>query len=115
MRKTKLEIIEETALYYSEDVSRRALNHLGQCRYLTSDGKMCSVGRCLISPSYGSQWSVSWFRDLEEELKEEYKGHSLDFWNKLQKFHDWKEHWSSTGLTEEGEKYLQNLKNQFSN
>lgn len=41
--KTKLEIIEETVQYYSEDVTRRASDSSGVCEYYTFDGRMCAV------------------------------------------------------------------------
>jgi hypothetical protein len=107
--KTKIEIINETVKYYSQDVNRRAYDPRYGCVYLTSTGKMCAVGRCLINPSKGFIGSVSSFSradntpvDLETELKPEYRGHGLQFWNVVQALHDNSYYWCNTGLTSAG-------------
>lgn len=124
IRKTKLEILEETKNFYTEDPTRRATSDNG-CRYLTDDGRMCAVGRCLIPNSqlnvcylYNDNFksateainvSVNNIKNLEEILKEEYRGHSKGFWSLLQSFHDREEHWSASGLTVEGKEFYQDL------
>jgi hypothetical protein len=121
---TELEIIEETVQYYNEDVSRRAYLH-GMCTYYNEHRNMCAVGRCLIDPEgfqkratatdFGSiailvnDFSIN----LEESLKDEYKGHSLEFWEDLQSLHDYSNHWDSNGITEEGITYVEDLKSKY--
>ena len=122
MKKTKVEIITETRDYYAADpVGRRATGCSPHhpCRYITGDGRMCAVGRCLIDPlDY-----LGGFRTYVEELgiktssgsvpegilQPEYDGHPFYFWSDLQKFHDGHEYWTPTGLSEEGEIYFNNL------
>lgn len=124
---TKTEIINETVAYYSEDVNRRAIKALGSCFYhLVFDGviKQCAVGRCLIDSnkvqknvdsaddsSADAVWNTS--AALDEDLKPEYRGHSLDFWTDLQKLHDDADsdgYWDSNeGLTEIGRKRVAEL------
>jgi len=113
--KTKLEIIEETATYYSEDTSRRASTN-GMCEYLTLDGRMCAVGRCLIDPGAvvgGGAEAILGENGADKLLKEEYRGHDVNFWVYLQLFHDGN-YWDENGLTEKGKEFLQMLKEKYS-
>lgn len=119
MKKTALEIIDETVAYYSEDVSRRAIgNSITSCSYYTEDGRMCAVGRCLQKPenfkgNLQSAHSLNAEFGLEEIIKEEYKGHTLSFWESLQHLHDDNDHWTETGLNEHGLRKLENIKRNF--
>lgn len=113
---TKKEIIEETVAYYGEN--ERALSEEGTCHYLI-DNKMCAVGRCL-TPAALEKWgslkgSVSTLRDelrisgetFENTLQDQYKGHSIDFWNQLQQLHDVDENWCNGKLTDSGERVVE--------
>lgn len=94
--KTKREIIAETAKVYSDPVNR-GIDDKQACLYLTPDGKMCALGRCLIDPTIeggslcyfaSDGWMIGnreWSDDL---LKEEYRGHLAEFWEDLQMWHD---------------------------
>lgn len=119
---TKIEIIQETAAYYGEDPSRRGLfldsNSVGdpltKCAYITKDGKMCAVGRCLIDPgviSYDTSiYSALNDKELEQEdFKEPYRGHDADFWTDVQDLHDSALNWDGTGLTKKGKDILEYL------
>lgn len=111
---TKLQIIDETAEYYMADPSRRAFDHTFHfCSYLTKNGNMCAVGRCLIDPSAAEQQKfvgVHDFPDLDLDLKREYRGHGLNFWSALQDWHDCQTNWNETGLTEMGASHLEVLR-----
>lgn len=123
MPKSKIEIIEETAAYYSEDTSRRGVLHRDDetthCVYYNPEnGNMCAVGRCLIDPkefgegnnivasSLISSYGVSRF-------KEDYKISSSVFWTDLQDFHDSDENWDAHGLTYTGQATLDVLKKKY--
>ena len=106
---TKIEIIDETVKYYSEDVYRRSLV-AEVCKYKTEEGKMCAVGRCLTSTNIDKFGTldgdvhllfaqVDWNDDL---FQEQYKGHDEAFWADLQHLHDVQTHWDNNGLTEIG-------------
>lgn len=107
--KTKLDIIKETFDYYNTDPSRRAKIN-GRCAYLNSDGNMCAFGRCEISPpmneNNGSDAVGNRFDDDEEAmnaaLKEEYRGHSIKFWEELQSIHDSDYYWLTDKASEAG-------------
>lgn len=109
-QKTMLEILDETVKYYSEDTSRRGFSNVGICEYLTRDGKMCGVGRCMKNPTIKMRGAVTEMMlygytgsgriiSLEDELKPEYKGHPINFWVSIQILHDGAEHWNASGLT----------------
>lgn len=114
--KTKLEIINETVEYYSEDVSRRATNDKGRCEYYIN-GKMCAFGRCMINPQfkYVSDDPTLGIKNVDQDplLKKEYRGHENEFWVDLQNLHDNQYHWDKGGLTEFGQKYVEKLKKKW--
>lgn len=109
---TKIEIINETANFYNmENRGVEEGNSTGQtCLYLSKEGNRCAVGRCIkdelveefqqkvdrISVLSGtgvgelSQNGIN----LEDYLKDEYKGHALAFWKALQGFHDDEYYWN---------------------
>jgi hypothetical protein len=121
---TKIEIIDETVKYYSEDVNRRSFTGTGTsqlCKYKTEDCKMCAVGRCLTSTfinKFGDLIGdvhhlfaqVDWNDDL---FQEQYKGHGEDFWIDLQHLHDVQMHWDNNGLTEIGKDFLKAIKRRY--
>jgi len=111
MQKTKVEIIRETVDYYSQDTTRRSYDaERDLCCYLGEDGRKCSVGRCIIPEILAKRYhelnqraSVENIPDLEEILQPEYRGHSLEFWKRLQVLHDDDKYWTPEGLSEKGE------------
>lgn len=118
-RLTKEEIIEETANFYNS--TNRGYNPNNQtCLYLTPDGKNCAVGRCMIPESIELLGSanpavteIKWqFPNLtlDELLQPKYRGHTDDFWRKLQRFHDVSANWDENGLTEAGKKVMKVMK-----
>lgn len=131
MQKTKLEIIDETVAFYSENVSRRSFTIPGVFKTLEScvywnekNGNVCAVGRC------ASEEGLKTLHDLYEGvgiegvadifpvdniLKEEYKGHSVDFWNAIQFLHDRSSYWDENGLSEMGKEYVKNLIEEYGN
>ena len=112
---TKLEIIEQ--LFdkgYCLDTSTRSSNDSG-CLYITKDGRMCAIGKCLIDPTtVNTLLSVSAIPNLENKLKPEYRGHSVSFWAKLQRMHDNEEYWNNKGLAKKGTRQLNKLKLRYS-
>lgn len=115
---TKLEILEETANFYNS-YNRGYNKYSYGCEYLTSDGRTCAVGRCLIDPKvFMKEYIGSIDNDyakeiLEDNLKEEYRGHSNSFWLDLQMFHDNPCFWDENGMTENGITYYNNLKKKW--
>lgn len=117
--KTKLEIINETAAYYSEDPSRRAISN-GNCVYFDPDtGNMCAVGRCLNKPSDFKNNKGRSCSLINSEgygiFKEDYKIMDSIFWHSLQNFHDSKRNWDEKGLTPFGKQHLEFLRHTYAN
>lgn len=96
---TKIEIINETVQFYNSDPSRRAIEQ-NTCKYLADNGNKCALGRCFTEDAIaklgnyqGSVTTLVYDLNLQEEdfqllLKEEYRGHSINFWSNIQKYHD---------------------------
>lgn len=112
--KTKLKIIEETVKYYSEDVRRRAVNGI-QCSYITEDGRMCAVGRCLQNPKeFGEISAYDLLLENEDDIfKPEYQGHDPEFWEGLQKLHDNRKFWTTKGISLNGQDKVKELKERW--
>jgi hypothetical protein len=120
-QKSMLEILNETVQYYSEDVTRRGVmkspdEEYTLCVYLTDTGCMCAVGRCMVAPTRNMIGGVATlhsgikFTNLEEELKPEYRGHSIEFWQSLQGLHDDSGNWGPKGLTLTGKLVADGIK-----
>ena len=119
--KTKVEIIKETAEFYNL-TNRGYYYGSGSCLYLTPEGTMCAVGRCIKEDEIKSfdcrfDTGVSGVEialeknneTLDQYLKPEYQGHSVNFWDDLQKLHDTSSNWDATGLTLKGEQVYEFL------
>ena len=96
--KRELDIIYETYIEYMIKKSPRGtktyvLNDVetdGCCYYNPETKAMCAVGRCLEHPEAFADTVgvIADRRDLLDDLKPEYKGHSIGFWDRLQRLHD---------------------------
>ncbi len=113
---TKKQIILETLDYYTKN--KRGIQG-GNCRYITADGDMCAIGRCMVSPKEEYRGTPQFLRlgheslELETLLREKYRGHGNTFWSHLQRFHDFSQHWNENSLTEAGKKSLNTLLEQY--
>jgi hypothetical protein len=118
--KTKIEIIEETANYYNS--TKRSVNVFGDCVYIGFSGKRCAFSRCCNEDSNaylesvdkdGDKYTykgVGALKDFDSLLDDEYRGHSKEFWESIQMFHDYSSNWDKNGLTEYGKQELERLK-----
>lgn len=122
---TREQIINETVKFYSADIKRRSSNLDGDsgCKYNSSNGTHCAVGRCLL-PIYKNQGielkgntngiafflSIQGLNSIDEAVVKKYRGHSLDFWRDLQDLHDTGKNWQLSGLTQDGKKFVEILK-----
>ena len=129
-KKTIKEIVMEVADTYTlNNRSTEIICDSEECRYLTEDGNMCAVGMCMNEPSLHEFGSfVGSVRELhnttmnqrneqglEYLLKEEYKGHPLEFWSELQHLHDECRYWDEDGLNERGKIQASKIINEFKN
>lgn len=118
---TKYQILTETACFY--DLKNRGIEVLPsgvECsRYLIPEGSTRNaIGHFMMEDidtiHYNDGFSESIYSaisdyddvydidDLDSYLKEEYRGHSLEFWNDLNKFHNDSDNWSDDGLSLRG-------------
>lgn len=127
MLKTKLEILIEVIEYYKEDVNRRSiafskssegiLCQVG-CHYFhPKNNKVCAIGYCLNNPKEFEKETDGAAIDSEvfyvEAFKEDYQIDDLEFWSKLQVFHDSSRFWNEEGLTETGLDHYNKLKKEY--
>src|SRR5688500_17512943 len=126
--RTKLAIINDSVAAYS-DPAKRAISGDGPgsdllnpdlqpaCHYLyEARGNMWAVGSCMIDPDSdrgGCVGGLAVYCSIDHHLKEEYRGHSVDFWDDLQRLHDKNKHWSPDGLTKAGHSYVLELINKY--
>jgi len=123
MKRTKEDyhkLLDETVAYYSEDTSRRASSLRGECQYITDDGRMCAVGRCLQNPNEVDLASGSFMSTgyISESIvfdacvfKEGYEGFDKYFWRRLQSIHDSMISWKKKkGMKRAGLKLVDALK-----
>jgi len=114
--KTKLEILEETVKYYAEDLSRRGYDDVeDECRYFITKNKMCAIGRVAKNPRefekrFKGESVASIRESLDQFLKPEYRGHSINFWDELQMLHDTDENWCEEGLSDRGKEVVEEIK-----
>lgn len=88
--KTYKEVIDETVEHYK--TAPFGFNG-SNCVYLTEDGKMCALGRCLNNPELLGSMAVNANVVIDENLggglKDEYKHlNNAHFWHTLQHYHD---------------------------
>ena len=115
----KIDVLEDTIKYYSENPKRRAYKSTEstktQCAYYDKDtGNRCAVGRLLSldlarALSDENQVVVDIIHYLPKEVQELGAGFLQD----LQYFHDMKQFWTETGLTEEGENMVKSLREKY--
>lgn len=112
---TALEIIDETVEFYSADVSRRALDDNANCLYQAPSLNKCAIGRCMTAKALAINKNVACTVDflvpnIDSLVLKKYRGHSINFWTRLQGFHDFTSYWNKKGLTYKGKKRVIELK-----
>ena len=127
---TKLELLEDTVKYYSEDTSRRAVvkeeNGSTECMYTTDEGQHCAVGRWLQDEYKTTDWTDNTGCSAEDllnytgSLHRPYEPDELFvegvehipawFWMNLQQLHDNDVFWDKDGLTEAGVEKVDELR-----
>jgi len=98
------EILDETIKYYSSHP--RGLSFSGECVYIAAydESCLCAVGRACIAPRMDWGGSVRYMYrpvgtgsdkiSIENELKPQYRGHTVGFWARIQFFHDQTRYWT---------------------
>ena len=124
------EIVMQVADTYTLNTrSTEIISDTDECRYQTKDGNMCAVGMCMSEPSLhefgsfiGSVRELHYTtmnqrneQGLDYLLKEEYKGHPIEFWSELQGLHDIEDLWDENGLNHSGKIQASKIINEFKN
>lgn len=124
-QRTKLEIIEDTYKFYTAFPEKRAIDKNGKCSFKTKDGRKCAVGRFLVDNIQPQDEGSNGFSCsnyglckanstgfLDNLLLPDYRGHSEEFWEELQKFHDNKHYWkeNNEGILKLGQGFYERLK-----
>lgn len=115
---TATEILLETVAYYRKN--KRGIDKAGSCVYISKEGHMCGVGRCMVNPSDVNGGEIGYLVssglvNMEQDIKPEYHGQDISFWRDLQMFHDRNHNWKKklifkgNRLTEEGNAHLDSL------
>lgn len=110
IQERRKEYLDSKVAYYSEDVTRRAIEG-SRCKYLTHDGRKCAIGLDMDA-EHKSYKQVCWqninvsalIREYPTILPAEVVELGADFLLNVQKLHDGNENWGyTTGLTGRGE------------
>lgn len=120
--KTKrLEILEDTIKYYSEDITRRAVIN-DNCQYITKDGKKCAIGRLipndkieLVRDETGTVYSLIGKLKYKGVLPEDILYLGMEFLRDLQSLHDGNGYWDKNGLNEVGKNSVEIIKAKYIN
>jgi len=126
---TKLELLEDTVKYYSEDTSRRAVvkgRVTTECMYTTDDGQHCAVGRWLQPNYQNTKWVDNEgcsADDLINGISDNNHQYEVDdlfvegvrhipawFWMDLQQLHDNDVFWDKDGITQAGVEKVDELR-----
>lgn len=109
IKQQRLDFLNETIAYYSEDTSRRAIDSLGYCIYYDRNtGNKCAIGRYINYKDYLSN-DLDVGHTVDEYyvfalLPEEIKRLGKDFLKQVQILHDDSYSWLDEGLSEIGKK-----------
>lgn len=127
--KTKLEILNETVKYYTEEKNDRSMDSI-DCVYNSEEGNHCAVGRCFTEEikDLGLEFEQNTDADvfelermtidgketIDHLLLEEYRGHDSKFWFDLQRLHDNSMYWNfKYTLSANGESFVEALKEKY--
>lgn len=118
--KDHVALINETVNYYTKEGNKRSINQETKKCFYYFRGLRCAVGRCLRTPrNIQSQYGFDYINEeILENLKPQYKGFSLFFWEKLQELHDDDQFWyinkkGNNVLTLQGKEYVKSIKKYF--
>lgn len=129
MKHTLVTLLQETINHYHS--GNRSSTNSGVCSYLSDDGSMCAVGRCL-KPEY-----LETFHEIEENIPsngafgsaiseifessllvglgisdvvmDEYSDITFEDWRKVQRLHDNPDNWNDNGLSKVGRTFIRNF------
>jgi hypothetical protein len=118
-----ISLLKETINHYNS--KNRSFEYGRGCKYLSGQGKMCAVGRCL-KPKYlqefyeiergGELGNTGIHAVLQKTgyyigniVREEYSNINLTNWVLVQSLHDQELYWDENGLSESGKKFVKHF------
>jgi hypothetical protein len=129
MKHTLVTLLQETINHYHS--GNRSSTESGVCSYLSDDGSMCAVGRCLkpeyletfhkieenisANGAFGSAISEIFKADsleglgISDVVMDEYSDITLEDWRKVQRLHDYSDNWNDKGLSKVGNTFIRNF------
>ena len=130
LNERRLNFLNDTIEYYSENINRRCTDEYGNCYYNpASVGKEeisegCAIGRHLskelkekLDKLFGSEGAIEEvYEDVlvdNEDFPSDLISLGLVFLRDIQLLHDYHTHWKVGGLTELGELRVSLIKNQY--
>lgn len=124
LKQKRKEFLEDTWKYYAEDVSRRAVVSIdctkekqlqSTCRYRTSDGKKCAIGRHIPDNMYDSRLEGQNIGggQLSNAIPSEILDLGEHFLQTIQLLHDCDDNWNDHGLSAHGELMVAQIEEGF--
>ena len=122
LRQARLAFLEDTIQYYSEDTSRRATQKGADgyvcCRYRTTDGRKCGIGRHIPDDKYieSMEGKAADAAIIMEALPVDIQNLGGLFLSAIQLLHDVDGHWDmwkEKGLTDAGKAAVDDIKEQY--
>jgi len=120
---TKMQILERVRRRFSNPANR-ALDSGGTCVYETERGENCGVGMFLSTPHRftGSIEMIQFIngenvQNIDKQFKTEARGHSIEFWADVQRWHDKASHFNikKNCISRSGAARMRRLKSKWNN
>lgn len=119
IQERRLEFLEDTVKYYSEDVSRRAIDRSPgkkpPCQYKTRDGRKCAIGRHILDEKYSSDLEGKFAHQVLHTVKKEIAELGSNFLSYIQNLHDHEDNWDleNNKLSITGIKLIESIKIEY--
>lgn len=117
LKEARLNFLNDTVKYYSEDISKRGVTPDGNCAYRYND-KKCAIGRYIPDDKYNE--NIETFNCGQDIvfnlLSEDIQKLGRDFLIRIQEFHDYDNNWNDWNderLTYAGVEDIQHIKTLF--
>lgn len=108
IKQRRLEFLEDTIKFYSEDVKRRAAIDVyegrSQCFYRTEDGRKCAIGRWIPDDKYNNlmEGEAVCGKNVMSFLPKKISDLESAFLMAVQALHDISSYWTEEGLSDAG-------------
>lgn len=111
LKQKRKEFLDDTWQYYAEDISRRAVEGIignvakSSCKYKTSDGRKCSIGRHIPDDVYDPiiEGNSIIGGMVTKRIPSNILELGIEFLQEIQQLHDCDDNWYKLGLSSLGE------------